>query len=260
MFMRLALIASISTGAALGLMGVYLMFRRVAFMGLVLANAATAGAAVAEILGWNLHATAIAATVLAAPALGLIQAPHRVPAESIMGWGYAAASSATVLILAGAAATDADTLHLLFGNILAVSGGRATEFVIVAIGVGLLHILCARRLVLITFDSEAAKIAGVNARFWAVCLNLAIGIAVAAAVHEIGALLTFTLLTLPATAALLVARSIQGTFIISTALGATLTCFGLVISFYFDLPAGPASVALLAAGVLVASIAGRARS
>jgi ABC-type Mn2+/Zn2+ transport system permease subunit len=258
-FMRLALIVSISTGVSLGLMGVYLMFRRVAFMGLVLANAATAGAALAQLLGWNLHATSIAATVLAAPALGLIPAPRRIPAESIMGWGYAAASSATVLILAGAAAADADTLHLLFGNILAVSAGRATELVIVAIGVALLHILCTRRFVLITFDPEAARIAGVNARLWSLCLNLAIGVAVAAAVHEIGALLTFTLLTLPATAALLVARSIQATFVISTALGATFTSLGLVISFYFDLPAGPASVALLTAGVLLASLAGRGR-
>ena len=87
-------------------------------------------------------------------------------------------------------------MHLLFGNVLAVSAGRATELVIVALAAVVLHILFTRRFVLITFDPEAARIAGVNTRFWSVCLNLAIGVAVASAVHEIGALLTFTLLTL----------------------------------------------------------------
>jgi ABC-type Mn2+/Zn2+ transport system permease subunit len=258
-FMRLALITSIATGASLGLMGVYLVFRRIAFMGLVLANAATVGAALAELLGWNLHITSIAATVLAAPALGTIQAPRRIPAESVMGWGYAATSSATVLILARAAAADTDTLHLLFGNPLAVSLSRTIELVIVALAIGVIHVLVTRRFLLINIDPDAARVAGVNTRLWALCLNLAIGVAVAAAVHEIGALLTFTLLTLPPMAALLLTRSIQGTFILSAGLGTALACCGLIFSFYFDLPAGPASVALLAAGVLVASIVGRRR-
>ena len=42
-FMRLALIASIATGVSLGVMGVYLVIRRVVFLGLVVANAATLG-------------------------------------------------------------------------------------------------------------------------------------------------------------------------------------------------------------------------
>jgi ABC-type Mn2+/Zn2+ transport system permease subunit len=228
-------------------------------MGLVLANAATAGAALAEILGWNLHITSIAATVLAAPALGAMQTPRRVPAESVMGWAYAAASSATVLILARAATADADTMHLLFGNLLAVSPGRAAELAAVALVTGAVHILFTRHFVLVTFDPEAARVAGVNTRLWSLCLNLAIGVAVAATVHEIGALLTFTLLTLPPMAALLMTRSVQGTFIMSAVLGSALACAGLVASFYLDLPAGPASVALLALGVPVASIVGRRR-
>jgi ABC-type Mn2+/Zn2+ transport system permease subunit len=258
-FMRLALVASIATGASLGLMGVYLVFRRVAFMGLVLANAATVGAALAELLGWNLHITSIAATVLAAPALGTIPVNRRIPAESVMSWGYAAASSATVLILARAAAADTDTLHLLFGNLLAVSFRRAIELVIIALTVGVIHILFTRRFLLVSFDPDAARVAGVHTSSWTLFLNLTIGIAVAAAVHEIGALLTFTLLTLPPMAALLLMQSIRGTFIMSAGLGTALACLGLVISFHFDLPAGPASVALLAVGVLAAFAVSRRR-
>ena len=252
--MRLALLAAIATGAPLALMGVYLVIRRVVFIGLVLANTAAMGAAIAQIFGWSPELLSVAVTVAGALALGMVQTPRRVPAESVMGWAYATVSSATVLILSRAAAADADTLHLLFGNLLAVSVNHLIGLVIVAAGIAVVQLLFGRRFLLVTFDTEAAQVAGVRTNFWSLVLNLSIGIAAAAAVHEIGALLTFAFLTLPAMAALLVTTSIRATFILATGLGAVLGCLGLAASFYFDLPAGPASVAMLAGGALAAAV------
>jgi zinc transport system permease protein len=255
-FMRLALIASLATGASLGLIGVYLVIRRVVFLGLVLANAATVGAAAAEAFNWSSEIASVLAAVAAALGLGLVQRPRRVSAESLMGWAYAAASSVPVLILAAVAAPDADTLRMLFGNLLTVSVSHAVGLVIVALVIGLAHMLFSQRFLLVTFDAEAAQVAGVNARLWSLGLNLLVGVAAAAAVHEIGALLTFALLTLPAMAALLVTTNMRATFITAAGLGATLPCLGLAVSFYFDLPAGPASVALLSISVLAAAAVG----
>jgi len=254
MFMRLALVAAVASGASLGLMGVYLVMRRVVFLGLVLANAATVGSALAQAFGWVPEVASIAAAVVAALVLGALPVPRRVSAESIMGWAYAATSSATVLILARAAKADADTLHLLFGNLLAVSFGHAAALVAVAAGMGLVHLLFHRRFLLVTFDPETATVAGVKTSLWSMCLNLSIGVAAAAAVHEIGALLTFALLTLPAMGALLVTSSVRAAFMTAAAGGAILGVLGLAVSFYFDLPAGPASVALLAISILLTAV------
>jgi ABC-type Mn2+/Zn2+ transport system permease subunit len=255
-FMRLALIASLATGASLGIMGVYLAIRRVVFMGLVLANAATVGAAVAEAFNWPPEVVSVVVAVAAALGLGLVQRTRRVSAESVMGWAYAAAASTPVLILAAVAAPDADTLHMLFGNLLAVSVSHAAGLVIVALVVVLAHVLFSRRFLLVAFDAEAAQVAGVNTRLWSLGLNLLVGLAAAVAVHEVGALLTFGLLTLPAMAALLVTSNMRATFMTAAGLGATLPCLGLAVSFYFDLPAGPVSVALLSIGVLAAAAGG----
>ncbi len=252
-FMRLALIASIATGASLGLIGVYLIIRRVVFLGLVLASAATMGAAAAEAFDWSPEITSIAASVATALGLGLVQQPRRVSSESLMGWAYAAASSAAVLILAATAAPDTDALEMLFGNLLAVSVAHAAGLVIVALAIGLVHIIFSRRLLLVTFDAESARVAGVNVRLWSLGLNLLIGVGAAVAVHEIGALLAFTLLTMPAMAALLITTNMRATFATAAGMGATLPCLGLAASFYFDLPAGPASVALLSIGVVIAA-------
>lgn len=254
MFMRLALIASLATGLSLGVMGVYLVIRRVVFLGLVVANAATLGAAVGHAVGWTPEVTSVAAAVGAAAALGEVGTSTRVSAESIMGWAYAAASSATVLVLSWVAGGSTDTLHLLFGNVLAVQASDVVELMVIATIIGVAQLLFARRFLLVAFDPEAATVAGVNTRSWSLGLNLCVGIAAAAAVHAIGALLTFSLLTLPAMAALLMTSSIGATFVVSAVLGAVLPCLALALSFYLDLPAGPAAVALLAVSVLLASV------
>jgi zinc transport system permease protein len=253
-FMRLALGASIATGVSLGMLGVHLVVRRVVFLGLVVANAATLGAAAAQIPGWPPEWLSMAAAVATAVALGRVEGAKRITAESVLGWAYAAASSATVLLLAWVPGGSADTLHLLFGNVLAVPPAHVVTLALVAVAVVVMQLLFGRRFLLVTFDSEAATVAGVNTRLWSLTLNLAIGVAAATSVHAIGALSTFALLTLPALAALLATRSVRAAFATAAALSVTLPSLALACSFYLDLPAGPASVALLAISVPLAAL------
>ena len=258
MFMRLALIASVAIGMTLGLLGVYLIMRRVVFFGLVLANAVTLGAAVAQAFGWPPEWLSLVAGVSTAAALSATGGSTRVSDEALLGWAYAAAASATALILSRVAGGSVDTLHLLFGNVLAIQASHVVALVLLAVLVGCLHLLLAPRFLLVTFDAEAATVAGVKTRLWAFVLNLLLGTATAAAVHEIGALSTFALLALPPMAALLVTRSIRAAFAVAAALGAGVPALGLAVSFYFDLPAGPACAALLVLAVAAAALIARA--
>jgi ABC-type Mn2+/Zn2+ transport system permease subunit len=256
-FMRLALVAAVSAGASLSVIGVYLVTRRVVFLGLVLANAATAGGALAVLAGWQPELPSVGTALVSAIGLGAVSTSRRVPNESVMGWAYAAASSATVLILAGAAAADADAMHLLFGNLLAVSAGHAAVLAAIAVATVAIHILFTQRFLLATFDPEAALVSGVSTRRWLLLLDLLVGAAAATAVHHIGALLTFALLTLPAMGALLLTTSVGAVFATAAGLGIVLPVLGLAASFYLDLPAGPTAVALLAASVPFAAIVSR---
>jgi zinc transport system permease protein len=252
-FMRVALAAVVAASVPLSVMGVYLSVRRMVFLGLVLANAATVGAALAQVFGWSPEVAALAATLTAALGIGALPNTQRVAAESVVGWGYSAATCATVLILAGATAADVDTLHLLYGNVLAVSASHAIGLACVGIVIVTAHILYGPRFLLVTFDHEAAQVAGVRARLWSMLLSLAIGVATAAAVLEVGALLTFALLTLPAMASLLVTRHVRTTFWVAAIIGSVAGCAGLILAFTWDLPPGPLSV-----GILVLTVAASA--
>jgi zinc/manganese transport system permease protein len=142
MFMRLALVASMAIGVTLGTLGLYLVMRHVVFFGLVLANAATLGAAVAHALGWPPEVVSIAAGVAAAAALGEVGASTRVSAEAVMAWAYAATASTTVLILSRAAGGSVDTLHLLFGNVLSIQVTHVVALVFLASAPGSSNSCC----------------------------------------------------------------------------------------------------------------------
>jgi zinc transport system permease protein len=255
--MRLALVAAIATGVSLGVMGTYLVMRRVVFLGLVVANAATLGAALARTAGWSPNLLSLGAATAAAVLFSREKSSTRMSAESLMGWAYAAVSSATVLLLSSVSGGSADTLHLLFGNVLAVETTGVVVLTAVAVMVVAVQLLFGRRFLLVTFDPEAATVAGVKTRLWSFILNLTIGLAAATAVQAIGALPTFGLLTLPAVAALLAARSVRTTFATAAVLSISVPSLALAGSFYLDLPPGPASVALLAIGVPMAAGANR---
>jgi ABC-type Mn2+/Zn2+ transport system permease subunit len=104
-----------------------------------------------------------------------------------MGWAYASASAATVLILSWAATGSSDTLHLLFGNVLAVQASHVIWLAILSAVVVAVHLVFGRRFLLVTFDPDGAMVAGVHTRGWNLLLNLTIGVAAAGALHEIGA-------------------------------------------------------------------------
>jgi ABC-type Mn2+/Zn2+ transport system permease subunit len=256
-FMRIALVASIATGASLGVIGVYLIIRRVVFFGLVIANAATVGAALAQALGWAPEGPSLGAAIGAALLFGGTGTSRWVSPEAVMGWAYAAASSATVLLLALSPGGSTDAFHLLFGNVLAVDAFHAGVLSLIAAATLLCHALFGRRFLLVTFDVEAASVAGVDTRAWSLVLHLLTGVAVATAVDHIGVLSTFALLTLPSMTALLHARSMRLTFAIAAFLGIAMSALALVVSFAFDLPAGPTTVALLALAVPVAAVRNR---
>lgn len=258
-FMRMAALGGTAAALALSLLGVYIVLRRVVFVGLAIANVATLGVAVALTAGLPPQIVVLLAAVAAALSLALTATPRRVPAESLVGWGYAAAAAFTVLVLARSAVDTLQVMGLVFGMVLAVTPVEAWMLVGVAAVIVAFHVMVGARLILVLFDTDAARAAGVRTGPWTMVLYLLVGIAVSAGLRTTGTLLSFAFLTLPAMAALLLTQSLAAAFGLSAAIGMTAMLSGLVVSFQWDLPTGPVTVALLAGAVGIAQIVDRAR-
>jgi ABC-type Mn2+/Zn2+ transport system permease subunit len=147
----------------------------------------------------------------------------------------------------------------VFGMILTVTRVEAWMLVAIAAAIVAIHIMVGQRLILVLFDTDAARAAGVWTGAWTMFLYLLVGVAVSVGLRTTGTLLSFALLTLPAMAALLLTQSLAAAFALSAAIGVAAMLSGLVMSFRWDLPTGPVTVALLAGAVGIAQIVDRFR-
>jgi ABC-type Mn2+/Zn2+ transport system permease subunit len=261
-FMRMAGAAGLFASVALGSLGVYMMYRRMVFVGLALAQVATLGAAVGTVLGWPATITALVATIIAATGLGLLNAPRGVPSEAVVGWSYAFAAAGTILVLARSALGHEYAMDLLFGNILFVTQAEVWALGGVAILVVATLGLWSRQLLAAVVDPESARAAGLPSTRWILLLHIEIGVAVAVSLTALGALVTFGLLVLPAVLVLLLARRAKGTVIRAATIAAGASALTLLLSYRWDLPTGPLTVcglALLAAPAFALKLARTSR-
>jgi zinc transport system permease protein len=248
------LLASVLAGALLGFLGVYVVLRRTVFVSAALTQLSTLGLIAAIVVEEQLRVeveragvqlgVAIAVSAVGAVLLGRLQAGRRLPAEAGVGMVWVLAGA---LALLGAsqlvhAAHDLDSM--VFGNAVAVPFGDLVALAVVAGACVLLHALFARELVFVSFDGETARAMGMKAGLWNGLLYLSLGLAIPPAARAIGALPTFAFLTLPASAALLVAGRLSRIFALAAGVGAASAAAGYFLSWTAQIPTGATMVAV----------------
>jgi manganese/iron transport system permease protein len=121
-FMRSALLAAVLVGLTCALLGVYVVRRRMAFVGDALAHTTLPGLAVAYLFGWNLSAGALAAGVTTAVLVGWAGRKRAVSEDTALGVVFTGLFALGVLLLTRGG-TQRDLAHALVGNLLGVSAG-----------------------------------------------------------------------------------------------------------------------------------------
>jgi ABC-type Mn2+/Zn2+ transport system permease subunit len=250
-----AVLGGTLVGLICSFMGVYVLLRRVVFLGIALAQLASAGVALALLLGWHPLVTALSVTLGGALAFSQIRWRGRAPVEAGLGASYVLAAALGTVFIAKNPVGEARALSALFGNILAIPALELAALAIVAIGVLVVHLQFRKEFAFVSFDYETAAAHGVNARLWELLLYLTLGVAIAFAIRSAGVLVTFALLVVPALGARLLARSLGAMFSWATGLGTLSVPIGLAAAFALDLPTGATitlTVALIIAAVVTA--------
>ena len=254
---REALYGAIVIALACSVIGVYVVLRRIVFVGAALAQLSSAGIALGMFLyglgiGGELthHPVAMALIVTIAGAIffGMGGGGRGgVPPDAVIGVTYAVAAAAGIILIAKARVGEAHDLFLQ-GNILGIT--RVDTYVLLAVAVPVLltHVLFYKEFLFVSFDRETARTLGYNVRFWNLLLYLTLGVVIAYAMQFAGVMLVFNFLVLPAVTGLLLARSMAGIFVIAVASGLIAATLGFSLSVPLDLPSGPTIIAM--SGVL----------
>lgn len=252
-----ALYGALLIAIACSILGVYVVFRRIVFVGAALAQLSSAGIAAALFLtgmgmtfGLATHpiAMALVMTMAGAVFFGLEGGRIRIPPDATIGVTYVVAAALGILLISKAAAGEAHDLFLQ-GNILGITLSDMWVLLGVTIPVLLIHVVFYKEFLFVSFDRETARTLGYNVVFWNLLLYVTLGLVIAFAMQFAGVMLVFNFLVLPAVTGMLVARSMRGTFVVAAASALVSAIVGFSLSVPFDLPTGPAMIAC--SGVLV---------
>ena len=259
-FMQKALLGALLVSLASGLLGVFVVLRRIIFISMALAEVSSASVAFAFLIGMNPSVTAVLITLGATFLLAFFtHRASRFPAEALIAIVYMFASSAAILMIAKNPSGEVDLMNVLFGNILTVNNTQLTEALIVGIPTAGTLLLFFRSFLFTAFDSEMASTCGIAAPRWQALFYFFLGAVIVTGIRISGALLTFAYLVIPAYCGLRLSRSMKGVVLAAVIIGPLATFFGLWASFSWDLPTGPAITAILVVMALVSIAIGQVR-
>ncbi|MCT2193745.1 MULTISPECIES: metal ABC transporter permease [Paenibacillus] len=255
-FMQRAFWAGALIGSIAPVIGVFLMLRRQALMADTLSHVSLAGVALGAVLGWNPALAGFVAAILGGLLIEQLRRSYRAYSEMPVAIVMTSGLALAVVLMSLRSNLSQSFSAYLFGSIVAVSD---TQLVLMA-GVALLgaayFIVLRRPLYSLTFDEETARISGIPVKWLSFSFAVFTGMAVAAAIPIVGVLLVSSLIVLPASLALRLARGFAAAIVIAVASGLTGIFSGLTASYYLDMPPG-GTIALILLLFLLAGIAGQ---
>lgn len=254
-FIRYAAFASVLAGGVSAYLGVYVLLRRVVFVGIALAQIATLGVAVGHLLGLHQAEAAFGMSLVGVTFFALQRGRGRIPRESAIGVAYAAASAFTILCVSKSPLGEMDVLSLIFGNVLGVTETQLYILAALALGMLSLHVLFYKELLFTAFDPEMAETMGYRTQAWEILFYFVLGVAFSLSVSVAGVLVIFSYLVIPATAALVLDVSMNATFLVAVVIAMVAGASGVFLSYQWDLPTGPSIVGTLSFVLLVCVVA-----
>jgi manganese/iron transport system permease protein len=252
-YMQRALIEVLALGALAGAVGVFVVLRRLAFVGDALTHTVFPGVVIAHLLGQSLLLGALAFGVLTALLLTGLGANRRVGADAALAILLTSFFSLGVVLVSRTRSFTADLTVFLFGRVLAVDRTDLAQTLAVAALVALVLVALRKELVLRAFDPEGASAMGYRTGALDLVLNLLIALVVVAAVESVGTVLVIALIVVPAAAARLLADRVATMTLVACLLGAAGGWLGLAISYEVSVDHG---VRLAAGATIVVVLVG----
>lgn len=241
-FFSRALIVGGLVGLSCGALGVFVILRRMAYIGHGLSYGLVGGVAFAAVVGTSPYAGAASVTILAIALIDRVRRAHGLGADT------AIAVVSTSLFALGAVLISANRRNatnlesLLFGNILGVSSGDIVLVGLAALAAGVVLFLYYKPLVSSTFDPETAQAQGVRVSSVNLIYDVAVAAVVIVSLRVVGVLLITAILVIPAATGRVLSQTLGLAIVVSGAVGLGATTAGLYLSYYTDVASGPAVV------------------
>ena len=245
-FFQNALGASLLTAVICGLVGAYIVVRRIVFVSGGITHASFGGIGLGLYLGINPILSAAGAAVLAAFSIGKLRRSEGIREDSAIASVWALGMALGVLFMTLTPGYATSLPSYLFGNILLVTSGDLIALGALALVLVLLFVLGYRRILYIAFDADFARVRGLRVELWERLMLLLVAVSLVLTIRSVGIMLLLSLLTLPQTTVGLFTSDFRQIIFGSIILSALANVGGLLLSYYvLSVPSGVLIILLL---------------
>lgn len=243
-FLQMALMACLLASIGCGIMGAFVVVKRISALAGGIAHAVLAGMGIAYFFNSSPILGAIIAALVSALLIGLIKLRWKQEEEILIAAFWSVGMAVGVLFISRTEGYNVNLMSYLFGNILMVSGADILRMLILDAIVILVISLYYKQFLATAFDEEFARLRGVNVEFFYILMLAMIALTVVLLIQIVGLLLVIALLVLPAASAGQFVRTLPGMMVGAVLVSLCTTMAGLAVSYSPDLPAGATIIVL----------------
>jgi manganese/iron transport system permease protein len=253
-FMQRALAATLAIGVVCAVVGAFVVWKGLSFIGDAVAHASFAGVAAAYVAGQNIYLGAAGAALVTAFSIAFLSRRARLSADTVIGVLFACMFSLGIVIMSRVRNYTADLFSFIFGNVLGVGPDDLAVIAVAgALVVGAI-LLLYKELFFVAFDPVMAEASGLPVVPLQYLLLGLLGVTVVVAMRAIGIVLVVAMLVTPAATASLLTRRFHRIMLLGSALSAVSSLLGLYLSYYADAPSG-AAIVLVSTAMFLAVLA-----
>jgi len=252
-FMQHAMFACLLASIGCGIIGTYVVVKRIGFLAGGIAHSVLAGMGVAYFFGGSPMFGAMAAALIAGVLIGWINLRWRQQEDILIAAFWSVGMAIGVVFISRTPGYSIDLMSYLFGNILLVSSHDLYLMLLLDIVIIILVMLFYKQFLAAAFDEEFARLHGINIEFFYILLLSMVALTVVLLIQIVGLILVIALLILPSASAAQFVSSIKRIMLLSICFSMVITTTGLMISYQPDLPSG-ATIIILAGVVYLLSV------
>jgi zinc transport system permease protein len=253
-FLQHAILAGLLAAVGCGVIGTYVVVKRLGYLAGGIAHAVLAGMGIARFYHKPLLLGAVIAAIIAALLIGWISLRAKQHEDTLISSVWAIGMAIGVLFIARTPGYNVDLMAYLFGNILFVSGEQLLVMACLDVLILAVVALFYKQFLAVAFDEEFARTRGIHTKVFYMLLLCLVALTVVLLIQVVGLILVIALISLPPTIAAAYARSLTGIMFVSSLLSGLFTTGGIMLSYQPDLPAGATIVVLAGACFLFSTI------
>jgi len=253
-YMQNALLAALLGGIACGVIGSFVVVKKIGYISGGIAHASFGGIGLGYLIGVNPLFCLVPFTIISAWAIGIISRKANVSEDTAIGILWTTGMALGVIFIGLTPGYVPDLFSYLFGNILTIP--RSDIYLMAALNAFILAavLLFYREFLAISFDEEYARASGLHTLFIYLFLLTLVAVTVVMLIRIVGIILVIALLTIPPSIARQHIINLVPMMVFSVVLGIILTLGGLWGSYILDIASGATVILLLAFAFIVSTV------